>query len=59
MKNDAVCKTVGLNNIRIRMFDGQVRTLTNVRYVPELKKDLLSLGLWKLEGTSFLVQMEE
>ena len=28
----------------MRMFDGKVRTLTNVRHVPDLKKKLLSLG---------------
>jgi len=43
MRNDAVCKTVGISNIRIRMFDGQVRTLTNVRHVLNLMKNLLSL----------------
>jgi len=43
MGNDVVCKTVSISNIRIRMFDGRVRTLTNVRYVPYLKKNLLSL----------------
>ena len=57
--NDAVCKTVGIGNICMRMFDGQVRTLMNVRQVPDLKKNLLSLELWKLVGTSFLVQMEQ
>ena len=30
MGNDDVCKIVGIGNIRMRMFDGQVRTLTNV-----------------------------
>ena len=35
MGNDIVCKIVGIDNIRMRMFDGQV---------PDLKKNLLSLG---------------
>ncbi|GJS54946.1 retrovirus-related pol polyprotein from transposon TNT 1-94 [Tanacetum coccineum] len=30
--------------IQINMFDGTVRTLTDVRHVPELKKNLISLG---------------
>ena len=51
--NDAVCKTVGIGNIRIRIFDGQVRTLTNVRHVPDLKKNLLSLGVLEAQGASF------
>ena len=44
MGYNAVCKTVGIDNIRMRMFDGQLRTLTNVRYILDLKKNLLSLG---------------
>ena len=52
MGNDVVCKTVG-NNIRMRMFDGQVRTLTNVRHIPDLKKNLLSLGALKARGYKF------
>ena len=31
MGNDAVCKTVSIGSIRMRMFDGHVRTLTNVQ----------------------------
>ena len=44
MGNDTLCKTVNIGNIHMRMFDGHVRTLTNVRYVPDLRKNLLSLG---------------
>ena len=51
--------TVGISNICMRMFDGQVQTLTNVRHVPDLKKNFPRWELWKLVGTSFLVKMEE
>jgi hypothetical protein len=37
MGNGIPCKTVGVGSIRIRMLDGIVRELTDVRYVPELK----------------------
>ena len=50
MVNDVVCKTVGIGNIRMRMFDGQVLTLANVQHVPGLKKNLLSLGALKARG---------
>ena len=53
MGNDVVCKTVGIGNIHIRMFDGEVRTLTNVRHVPHLKKNLLSLGALEPRGYMF------
>ncbi|OIT03027.1 hypothetical protein A4A49_57399 [Nicotiana attenuata] len=35
------------------MHDGVVRTLTNVRYVPELKKNLISLGTLESLGCKF------
>ena len=53
MGNDAVCKTVSIDNICMRMFDGQVQTLTNVRHVPNLKKNFLSLGALETRGYKF------
>ena len=53
MGSDVVCKTVDIGNICMRMFDGQVRTLTNVRHVPNLKKNLLSLGALEARGYKF------
>ncbi|KAK3001961.1 hypothetical protein RJ639_020920 [Escallonia herrerae] len=44
MRNDVTCKMVGIGSIQIRMHDGIVRTLTDVRHVPELRKNLISLG---------------
>jgi hypothetical protein len=44
MGNNFACKIVGIGTIRIRMHDGIVRTLTNVRHIPDLKKNLISLG---------------
>jgi len=53
MGKDVMCKTVGISNIRMRMFDGQARTLTNIRHVSNLKKNLLSLGALKARGYKF------
>ncbi|KAK2978046.1 hypothetical protein RJ640_000707 [Escallonia rubra] len=44
MGNDVVCKVMGIGTIKIKMFDGIVRTLGDVRYIPDLKKNLISLG---------------
>jgi hypothetical protein len=44
MGNDISCKVVGFGSIRIKMFDGIVKILTDVRHVPELRKNLISLG---------------
>ena len=38
MGNDTVCPIEGIGSINIRMFDGVVRKLQGVRYVPKLKK---------------------
>jgi len=41
MGNNMPCKTIGTGSIKIRMHDGIVRTLSNVRHVPDLKKNLI------------------
>jgi hypothetical protein len=38
------------------MFDGIIRTLTDVRHVPELKKNLISLGVLDSGGHKFTGQ---
>ena len=45
MGNDASCKAVGIGNIIIKMFDGVVRTLCDIKHVPNLRKNLISLGI--------------
>ena len=53
MGNDVLCRTIGIGNIHMRVFDGQVQTLTNVQHVPDLKKNLLSLGTLEARGYKF------
>ena len=50
MGNDAVCKSIGMGTIKIKMWDGVVRTLNEVRHVPALKKNLISLGVLDSNG---------
>ena len=38
-------------NITFKMFDGVIRTLCDVRHVPNLRKNLISLGT--LDGNGF------
>ena len=47
MGNNASCKEAGIGTIHIRMFDGVVRTLGNVRHVHSLKWNLISLSTFK------------
>jgi LTR polyprotein gag-polypeptide-like protein/Pol polyprotein/gag-pre-integrase-like protein/zinc knuckle protein len=50
MGNDHACKTVGLGTIRVKMHDGAVRTLKDVRHIPDLRKNLISIGLLEKNG---------
>ena len=43
----------GIGTVRVRMFDGIVRTLTNVKHIPKLEKNLVSLGYLERNGYSF------
>ncbi|GKA46100.1 hypothetical protein Tco_0738896 [Tanacetum coccineum] len=43
MGNNSPCKIVSIRTIRMKMHDGVVGTLTDVRHVPDLKKNLISL----------------
>jgi hypothetical protein len=45
MGNGISCKTLGVGSIRIKKFAGIVRELTDVRYVPNLKSNLISWGV--------------
>jgi len=42
--NDYECKVLGVGDVRLRQHDGSHRTLFEVRYVPELKRNLISFG---------------
>lgn len=44
MENSAACKVVEIGRIQIKMHDGVVRTLTYVRHIPKLRKNLISLS---------------
>ncbi|KAJ4724837.1 Retrovirus-related Pol polyprotein from transposon TNT 1-94 [Melia azedarach] len=55
MGNNVACVAceVGIGSIRIKMYDGVCRELQNVRYVPELKRNLISLGMVDRLGCSY------
>ena len=42
--NDNSCKIIGVGTIKIKMFAGVVRTLSYVRHVSDLRRNLISLG---------------
>ena len=48
--NNTECDVVGVCSVRIKMNDGIQRTLTGVRHVLELKKNMISLSAPDLVG---------
>ena len=47
----------GVGTIQIRMFDGIIRELKEVRYVPQLKRNLIFVG--DLETLGLVVSIKE
>ncbi|KAJ4723712.1 Retrovirus-related Pol polyprotein from transposon TNT 1-94 [Melia azedarach] len=53
MANSSVCKAVGIGSIKIRTHDGKFCTLNDVRYVPLMTKNLISLSMLDNKGFNF------
>ena len=53
MGNNATCKIVGIGSVQVRCYDGIVRTITKVHHVPDLKKNLISLGTLDKQGYKY------
>ncbi|KAH9687012.1 hypothetical protein KPL70_014605 [Citrus sinensis] len=56
MGNNAVCKVIGMGNVSLRLHDGTIWELREVRYVPDLKRNLISLGL--IDHNGFSIKLE-
>ncbi|KAG8483273.1 hypothetical protein CXB51_022363 [Gossypium anomalum] len=50
MGNDSSSKVIGIGTVKIKMHDGTIKTLSDVRYVPDLRKNLISLSILDLKG---------
>ena len=57
MGNDHVCPIDDIGSVRIRMYDGVVRELKEVRFVSQLTKNIISLGT--LEAAGYRVILED
>ncbi|WVZ88330.1 hypothetical protein U9M48_034864 [Paspalum notatum var. saurae] len=51
MGDDRPCQIVGIGSVQIKMHDGIVRTLTDVRHIPDMTKNLISLST--LDGKGY------
>ncbi|KAH9781794.1 Integrase catalytic domain-containing protein [Citrus sinensis] len=57
MGNNQPCRTIGIGTIRLKIFDGIVRELKEIRFVPALKKNLIFVGA--LEAKGYKVTIED
>ena len=53
MGNDVPCKAIDIGSVQIKMHDGVVKTLIEVRHVLNLKKNMISLGIMNDKGYKF------
>ena len=53
MGNDTQCKIAGIGTIQIKTHNGVVRTLSKVRFIPDLKRNLISLGTLESLGCRY------
>ena len=56
MVNDQPCHTMRIGIIRLKIFDGMIRELKEVRYVPTLKKNLIYVGALKTKGYKVTIE---
>ena len=57
MGDDHPCNIKGMGTVRIKMDDGIVRELKEVRYVPQLKRNLISVGA--LEALGLVISVRD
>lgn len=55
MGNDLCYKVIVKGVARLKMFDGMLKELRDVKHVPELKGNLISLGM--LDKIGYLVKL--
>ncbi|TYK07988.1 hypothetical protein E5676_scaffold265G001240 [Cucumis melo var. makuwa] len=53
---NGTCDVKGTGSVQVATHDGMIRMLTNVRYVPELKRNLVSLG--ELDRSGYTIKSE-
>lgn len=57
--NNLAYKVAGIRTVSLKMYDGVMRDLSNVRYVPDLKRNLISLGVIDQLGCSIKAENGE
>lgn len=48
--NNLSSHIIGFGDIQLKMFDGTIKTLSKVRHLPDLKRNLISIGIFDESG---------
>ena len=56
MGNNAVCRIIGMGNVNLKLHNGKIQELKEVRHVPDLKRNLISLGMVDQSGFSIKIE---
>ena len=51
--NDNPCYIVGVGSVKIRTHDGMTRTLNEVKHIPSMSRNLISLGTLNVDGYKY------
>ena len=57
--NNAVCKVIGIGNVSLKLYNRTIREVKQVRHVPDLKRNLISLGMLDQAGYSVMLEHGE
>lgn len=52
--NNDVCKVKGIGCVKLKLHDDSVRIMSGVRFIPQLKRNLISLGMLESRGYNFI-----
>lgn len=54
--NNITCVTIETQKIKSKLHDGMVRTLSKVRHIPDLRKNLISLSILHSNGCKYTTE---
>lgn len=56
MENNALCKITVIEMIIIKMFDGTTRIFSDMKHVPNLKRNFISLSTLDSKGDKYTIE---
>ena len=59
MGNSIIAHVLGIGNVGLKFTSGSILTLTNVFYVPEVRKNLVSSGLLNKFGFKLVFEADK